>query len=823
MTRPKVPDDKRQRTAQACDSCKRRKQKCNGLKPCQTCLKRKLMCCYTPNNASDHVADDSAASPTKRRHDDAFPTPLNATLETTDASSPKVRDPMQGWAQVRKTGQRPGDPRMSGPTVQLPLPTSGPDPLREIPPHNFKKLPSRSNANGLSEEASIYTWTRLLQDQTGRLLYVGDASTLSILQLIRIIVENTGCKEMGSPFIDDPKRHHILENIIEFPANVHLPAQLPDRETAEILIESYFTNTCGLIEIFDKASFLQSVEACYSDPPSAGNYFLCHLFLVLALGLLLAAPASGSREELVIQKQLSARPDRAELFFRSARTMCDPGYGFEDADFWSIQALSMMTVYMLIVSKRNTAYAYLGMAVRSAYALGLHREETMHDVLFSPAEMRVRRNLWKTLFILDRFLAATLGRPMAINEDDCSCEILPGAGVVGIPTAGEPLSDHIRNKSLDICVETSHVIGVTLKVFSRRKISTAKVQEIFDMSKNWEQVSSTRFYRRPSAGGSADPTHGIAALHVNLLSLHSLILLTRQLFVMHNSILVEKRSGIKKSCPIPESSLARFSEACVIASYRTIKLVQNAREDGYLPRRNPFVIYFIFAASLVICMNQFSSLFYAKDYERTISNAIDILAHCAEIDAQAERVLDIITRFTKVVANWTKDHTYHAPELSDDLSSLYNHSANSKSLPEHGTSGPATSSIRELGAPRLVSIPDPGLLTPPTIPQQPQLDKPYTRPPSAGLEARVTGLSPSKTSGLPLSFLGPRPSVSAQSSVGSSEPLSGNVEFEFDGLWESFINHLPPVSTVAPEISSLAQFPPPVIGAPTEPFDNPGF
>ncbi|PTB81115.1 hypothetical protein M440DRAFT_1321921 [Trichoderma longibrachiatum ATCC 18648] len=27
MTRPRVPDDKRQRTARACDSCKRRKQK----------------------------------------------------------------------------------------------------------------------------------------------------------------------------------------------------------------------------------------------------------------------------------------------------------------------------------------------------------------------------------------------------------------------------------------------------------------------------------------------------------------------------------------------------------------------------------------------------------------------------------------------------------------------------------------------------------------------------------------------------------------------------------------------------------------------------
>lgn len=115
-----------------------------------------------------------------------------------------------------------------------------------------------------------------------------------------------------------------------------------------------------MIEILDRASFLRSVEECYNDPPSARNDFLCNLYLVLALGLLLAAPAPGSREEVVVQKQLAAQPDRAELFFRSARSMCDPGAGFEDADFWSIQSLSLMTIYMLIVSKRNRAYAYLG-------------------------------------------------------------------------------------------------------------------------------------------------------------------------------------------------------------------------------------------------------------------------------------------------------------------------------------------------------------------------------------------------------------------------------------------------------------------------------
>ena len=115
-----------------------------------------------------------------------------------------------------------------------------------------------------------------------------------------------------------------------------------------------------MIEVFDKKTFMDSIDSCYGDPLSANNYFLCHLFLVLAVGLLLAAPSPGSREEEVIRRQHDAKLDRAELFFRSAKSMCNPVTGFEDADFWSVQALSLMALYMLAVSKRNTAYAYLG-------------------------------------------------------------------------------------------------------------------------------------------------------------------------------------------------------------------------------------------------------------------------------------------------------------------------------------------------------------------------------------------------------------------------------------------------------------------------------
>lgn len=90
----------------------------------------------------------------------------------------------------------------------------------------------------------------------------------------------------------------------------------------------------------------------------------------------MAAPKPGTPEERIIQKLLGevfigkdGKPypvDRAELFYLDAKHLSDPS-GFEDAGFWSIQALTLMSVYMLAVSRRNAAYAYAG---KPFYILG---------------------------------------------------------------------------------------------------------------------------------------------------------------------------------------------------------------------------------------------------------------------------------------------------------------------------------------------------------------------------------------------------------------------------------------------------------------------
>jgi hypothetical protein len=127
------------------------------------------MCCYTPNNTSDDVAD-SAASPTKRRHLDTSPPSMPLAIETSETSSSQSRDTMQSWDQVRQNEQEPGDSSMTAMTAQpLTLPVPALDHARQGSLHSFRKLPSRANTNGLSEETNIYTETRMLQDQTGRL------------------------------------------------------------------------------------------------------------------------------------------------------------------------------------------------------------------------------------------------------------------------------------------------------------------------------------------------------------------------------------------------------------------------------------------------------------------------------------------------------------------------------------------------------------------------------------------------------------------------------------------------------------------------------
>jgi hypothetical protein len=97
---------------------------------------------------------------------------------------------------------------------------------------------SPSLSSGIFADLST---TRPLIDIT---VYLGDSASLSFLQLMRMNVEGVAGE---SAFTQDPKRFWITERKFTVPAN-HLHTHLlPERETADILVESFLTNVSGLI------------------------------------------------------------------------------------------------------------------------------------------------------------------------------------------------------------------------------------------------------------------------------------------------------------------------------------------------------------------------------------------------------------------------------------------------------------------------------------------------------------------------------------------------------------------------------------------------
>ncbi|CAK7262501.1 hypothetical protein SEPCBS57363_000090 [Sporothrix epigloea] len=675
MSRQKVPDDKRQRTAQACDYCKRRKQKCNGAKPCSTCLKKAVSCTYSPGvvvgpgtgsggfgastsrrHSSNDALDEaySSASPPKRRHietstsmspdmqrlheqqrinyhshSNSAGSNFNSTHRNAASSSPQSQpkaevDPKsrfklgpmapvvppsaapRTWSSRKKAMSIELEPTFLQTAVPLQAPGSS---------HNFtpttldsarlstgviaEPRTRASSVSGPDEEAVMFHTSRMLQDQKGRLLYVGDSATLSFLHLFRTMVEKiTG----ESSFTNDPSRGNIYENAVSLPPSIPLPCMLPNRTTADVLIESYFVNTNSLILIFDRREFEAEVLCCYADPLRADNRILCLLNLVMAIGLILSTPEPGTLEYAIVRPLRDQAYDQAEIFFRSAKCLANPLDNIEESDFWSVQALSLITVYMLAASRRNAAYTYHGMAVRSAIAVGLHRSEAM--VKLPQDEIELRCNIWKSLYVLDRFIAAALGRPTAISDNDCTDHALKDSvmppQIAPIETMGQSSSSTSyhngssttgsgtgaggvgtdNNTGFDTVVRSCRIIGVILrKMYARRRVSSRVTFDIAKQCRVWQgEIGDSLRWKR--AVQSADAVaaglpplltraQNIAILHVNLMYCYGVILLTRPFFLF--LVQIDRRNQAHRR------EFGRFFQD--ISKHGSIKVSKNVFND----------------------------------------------------------------------------------------------------------------------------------------------------------------------------------------------------------------------------------------------------
>ncbi|PWY82209.1 C6 transcription factor [Aspergillus heteromorphus CBS 117.55] len=102
-------------------------------------------------------------------------------------------------------------------------------------------------------------------------------------------------------------------------------------------------------------------------------------------------------------------------FYQEARGHLQQVSVFETGNLTLVQALLLLSNYAQKRNKPNTGWNFLGLAVRMAMSLGLHKEFPGWKI--SLLQREIRRRLWWGVYMFDSGAAKTFGRPILLPED----------------------------------------------------------------------------------------------------------------------------------------------------------------------------------------------------------------------------------------------------------------------------------------------------------------------------------------------------------------------------------------------------------------------
>ncbi len=475
-------------------------------------------------------------------------------------------------------------------------------------------------------KAPVPKLARLLRDGRGKFIFVGDSSNLAFVQNIRRLVK----AEIGEcQMTSDPLRHAMCEVIP--PHKVPTPAQSqhpkPSVAEAQDLIKHYLLASSGVIDLFDPDDIVEHLLAWARDSSVETDFNSSIYYLVMAVGAL-----TRSSTDL----------DQAEFYFMRGREIGVASF-LEDPSVLTIQAYTLITFYMLSAVRRNGAFMLLGIAVRAAYALGLHRSDISN--LFEPRERLARERVWKSLRVLDLYMSGSLGRPPATSEVD--------GGSVSWNRSTRDYEDIQmvgRNTSatLRICFIFERILN---EVYCRREVSVQLVESISRQYRDWtmQLPAGLQADSLDTKAGSSAPTlrQTIGIAHLKGAYYWSIILLTRPFLIFKVSSKIKGRADDEDSAG--NSVTVTLSEACIDAALRSIEIATDIVHTPGIPKRLFMITNSTFISAMVIGFAIFGDFDKSFPLLSSITQAEAILTIMAKDDVSARRHYEI-TSYLRLAA-----------------------------------------------------------------------------------------------------------------------------------------------------------------------------
>ncbi|KAH8691738.1 fungal-specific transcription factor domain-containing protein [Phaeosphaeriaceae sp. PMI808] len=171
------------------------------------------------------------------------------------------------------------------------------------------------------------------------------------------------------------------------------------QQLSSTLVDAYFHDYHVCYPFVHEATFRAQYHEIVPRPPQRSWDMLYHAILALGAWTL-------NQDQVGLEDYL----------YRRALTLGQHESVFEAANLTTVQALVLLSNLSQKRNSPNTGWNLLGLAVRTALSLALHRELPHWNI--SLLDREIRRRVWWGLFIFDSGASTTFGRAIMLPDND---------------------------------------------------------------------------------------------------------------------------------------------------------------------------------------------------------------------------------------------------------------------------------------------------------------------------------------------------------------------------------------------------------------------
>jgi len=371
----KVGSNSQSRIAQACDRCRSKKIRCDGIRPC---------CSQCANVGFECKTSDKLS----RR---AFPRGYTESLEE------RVRS-LEAEVRELKDLLDEKDEKI--------------DMLSKMHQNRRPSTSSASTASECRKETlavppkedvfRVQASPLLLGSENSDSYFMGASSGRAFVDALKRRIQESGKSLAGfntEAFLNIQGDTAPIAQVSKSKTSTAPPRMFSDR-----CVNVFFQEWAPLFPVLHKPTFLRLYEEYMSNPDQVTDpHKLAQLHLVFGIAGL-----------------SSAIPDREQIAF------CENQWRFSleavlmDNTLVTLQCLILALVYCISKADYNRLQHYKGIAIGLSHRLGLHQSQKRFS--FGALTIETRKKVFWTLYTIDCFSAALLGLPKLLKEEDIHTE-----------------------------------------------------------------------------------------------------------------------------------------------------------------------------------------------------------------------------------------------------------------------------------------------------------------------------------------------------------------------------------------------------------------